>query len=263
MRLEDRFENGLDASWCVTQVGTGTVQAGAGMLELAVAPTPAHRYSNAQITDYTYRDFRFAWRPPLRMTVTARASAGADALRGTAGFGFWNHPFSPDVQAHRFFHLPQAVWFFFGSPPNAMQLAHGVPGHGWKAATLDAGRRAALALAPFAAPAVLLMQSRRIYDAIYPRIQRALAIHEHVLPGAWLAEWHTYTLEWRADGSRFWVDDVPVFSTPAAPRGALGFVAWIDNQYAIVTPQGRFGAGVIAVEQPQSLWLREVVIETL
>ena len=88
-------------------------------------------YVNAQISDYP----PFRWRPPLRLTVTAQASSAA--LRGTAGFGFWNHPFSPVGWSLR---LPQAIWFFFGSPPNNMALAQGVPGYGWKAATISANR---------------------------------------------------------------------------------------------------------------------------
>ncbi|MCA9903080.1 MAG: hypothetical protein KC547_04410, partial [Anaerolineae bacterium] len=178
------------------------------------------------------------------------------------GFGFWNHPFSPDVRAHRWPRLPQAIWFFFGSPPNDMQLAYDVPGQGWKAAQIDAGRPQALGLIPLALPALLFLRIPTVYRRIYPKIQHALAIHEAKLDDKLLAETHKYTIEWRADGATFFVDDQAVLKTAAAPRGPCGFIAWLDNQYAIITPQGRFGAGVIPIERDQSLWLDQIVIES-
>src|SRR5688500_6195648 len=108
-RIDDDFRDGLNPAWDVTQVGGSTVTTAGGALHLRNAPSP-NRYTNAQIADYTYHNCLFRWRPPARMTVLARASAPADELRGTAGFGFWNHPFSPDVR--RLPRLPQAIWFF-------------------------------------------------------------------------------------------------------------------------------------------------------
>lgn len=246
--------------WRVTEVGHGTVRESKGKLILAVAGGHAD-YSNAQITDYTYERLDFHYRPPLRLTVTASASGSGATLRGTAGFGFWNHPFSPD--AKRLPHLPRSLWWFFGSPPNEMRLARDVPGSGWKAATLDATRPSALALAPFALPAVVLMRIPPLYARLWGVIQRGLRISEKLLDPALLAERHTYTLDWRLDGATFAIDGVPIHETPFAPRGRVGFVAWIDNQYAIVTPQGKFGFGIVPVEQDQWLALEEVVIESL
>jgi hypothetical protein len=74
---------------------------------------------------------------------------------------------------------------------------------------------------------------------------------------------HTYTLEWRENGARFWVDEVLIHETPYSPKGPLGFIAWIDNQYAVVTPQGQFGFGYVAVEEQQWLAIESVLIETL
>ncbi len=251
----------LSRGWVITEAGTGQVRREGDALELHLEPTAGDRYANAQITDYSYDAFQFTWRPPLRLTVTAQASHAADRLRGTAGFGFWNHPFSPDARLRRTLRLPQAIWFFFGSPPNNMQLAHGVPGFGWKAATIDAGRAAARALVPLALPALLLMQMRPVYERIYPHIQRALAIGECQLDERLLSERHVYRLDWRLDGARFTVDERVVLETPFAPRGPCGFVAWLDNQYAIVTPRGRFGAGVMPVESAQWLRLFDLRIE--
>jgi hypothetical protein len=259
VRIEDRFENGLNALWDVTQVGCGTVTAAPGELRMVVGATPPGRYSNAQIADYHAPGFHFGWRPPVRMTVTAWASAPADELRGTAGFGFWNHPFSPDVK--RFPQLPQAIWFFFSSPPNDMRLAHGVGGPGWKAATINAANRRFLALTPLLGPAALLMRSPSVYDRLWPPIQRTLQVSEKMLDGNMLAERHTYALDWRMDGATFAVDGATVLDSPYAPRGPLGFVAWLDNQYAVATPQGRLRFGLVPVEREQSLSMESVVIE--
>ena len=269
MRREAHFENGIDAVWHVTRTGNGIVQSTPGGLHLSLSETTERQYSNAQISDY-YRPvgekmrFDFVWRPPLRMSVTTWAQVEGqpiEALRGTAGFGFWNHPFSPDVS--RLPRLPRALWFFFGSIPNNMRLAYGVPGHGWKASTIDASRKRALLLTPFALPAVLLMQIPSLYGLLWKPIQRVLKIDEHLLNIELLSVQHTYTLEWRADGAVFQVDDRTVFETPFAPQGKMGFVAWLDNQYAVVTPQGQFGFGIVPVEHPQTLLLEQIIIETL
>lgn len=273
MRRESQFRGGTDPvterEWHVTETGSGSVSPSTDGLRLTIPPTAGRAYSNAQISDYYRIDgrrarFEFVWRPPLRMQVTARAEVegtAVDALRGTAGFGFWNHPFSPDVSALP--RLPRTLWFFFGSPPNDMALAYGVAGHGWKAATMDATRPRALALAPFALPSVLLMRLPGLYRLLWPRIQRALRIGEHTLNMGLLAASHTYEIEWRQEGARFAIDGETVLQTPFAPRGAMGFVAWLDNQYAIVTPQGRVGFGVVPVPREQTLVVEHIVIESL
>jgi hypothetical protein len=73
-----------------------------------------------------------------------------------------------------------------------------------------------------------------------------------------LTEWHTYTLEWLPDSARFAVDGVAALAALDPPRGPLGFVAWVDNQYAIATPRGAFGFGTLD-NSPEWLeldWLR-------
>src|SRR5690349_19213483 len=107
-----------------------------GAWRFSNAPMPAGKYTDAQLDDYQglhRRDFR--WRPPLTLTVRARFSHGPDQLAGTAGFGFWNDPFM--MTDSRPPALPRVLWFFFGSKQSDMPLAAGVPGQGWKAATLD------------------------------------------------------------------------------------------------------------------------------
>jgi len=259
-RIEDHFEHGINPLWEVAEVGKGHVTPQPGALWLTTEPEQ-HQYSNAQIADYSYANYAFRWSPPVRMTVTARSDQPSEALLGTAGFGFWNHPFSPD--SRRLPRLPQAIWFFFSAPPSNMALAQGVPGFGWKAATIDATQGRAKALAPIALPAMLLMRAPALYTRLWPPIQRALKIEEHLLDLSLLDARHTYTLDWRVGGATFAVDGATVFETTCAPRGKAGFVAWLDNQYAVVTPQGEIKFGIVPVERVQSLILESVEIESL
>lgn len=262
VRIDDDFAaSTLDTYWQFWEVGTGDVQHSDSSVRFALPSATAQQYSNAQITDYHGRARRdYPWRPPLRMTVRAWASHSQDTLKGTAGFGFWNEPFVPvGKQLPR---PPRAVWFFFGSPPNNMALAKGVPGHGWKAATLDTTRLLFWLLVPFAPVGFLLMRIPAVYRALWPVGQRAIGASEAVLPVD-LCEPHTYTLEWLPNAVIFSVDDQVIHRAPYAPRGPLGFIAWMDNQYAVVTPQGRFRFGMLATGAPQWLALDQVIIESL
>lgn len=249
-------------SWTIAEVGAGRVEAHADGARLVIPPADGAHYSNAQISDYRTAGagaFHFRWRPPLRLTLTAQASGPGNSLRGTAGFGFWNHPFSPD--ARRLPRLPQAIWFFFAAPPGNMALARGVPGHGWKAAQIDAARLRLLPLAPFAPLAALAFRSRWFYDRCFPPLQRAMAIGERALDPALLAERHAYSIEWQRGGARFSVDGRSVLETSNAPRGPAGFIAWLDTQWAIITPQGRIGFGLTPVTHEQTLTVESIEIE--
>jgi hypothetical protein len=251
----------MDWPGSVTQIGTGVVEEKGGVLRLMLPSARATQYSDAQVDDTTGRRRRhYLWRPPLRLSLQARFSHPASELVGTGGFGFWNVPFGPGLGMLPA--LPRTLWFFFGSPPHDVPLAYGVPGHGWKAASLDAGRLAALAWAPWAPLALLAMRSSTVYGWLWPHIQRSLGIREAAIPGD-LTQWRQYALEWRADGADFWVDDRLVLQVPTVPRGPLGFVAWLDNQYAIATPRGRFGWGLLEVAVPQWLELGGLQIAQL
>jgi hypothetical protein len=239
-------------------MGSGLVTAQGSGWDLRLPAGADSGYHNAQLCDYQWAQ-DFHWRPPVRMTVQAGFS-GHQSLIGTAGFGFWNHPFVP---GERGFRLPKAVWFFFSAPPSKMQLAQGVPGPGWKAATFDATRPAFLLLAPAAPLGLLLMRIPALYRRLWPIGQRAIGVSEHRLPTELLATPHTYTLEWLPEQVRFAVDGQWVHDTRLVPRGPLGFIAWMDNQYAVVTPQGQFGWGVVPVKQAQGLHITELSLTPL
>ena len=217
-------------------------------------------YSDAQLDDYAPRSGvtrrSFPHRPPFRVSLQARFSSSA--IIGTAGFGLWNHPFAPGGGLPA---LPRALWFFYASPPSDMQLALDVPGYGWKAAAIDATRPSALALIPFAPLVLLLNRSRRFYRRVWPIVQRGLRIAEKSLPFDLMTDWHTYSIEWRIDRAMLSVDGRIVLETDRPSRGRMGFVAWIDNQYAIVTPTGRLGFGLLDLPAPQWLEIKTSEVE--
>lgn len=239
-------------NWNITQLGTGTVQSQADHLWLTVSSGSSNAYHDAQISDYHPQKLNFQNHPPLRLTVKARMEGD---IQGTAGFGFWNHMFVP---GERGFRIPQAVWFFFGSPPNNIALANGVAGYGWKATTFDAQHWKFYGLLPFAPLGFLLMRNKMLYDKLWRIGQDAIGVSEVALDSALLHDFHTYTIDWRVHGATFAVDGQTVMQTDSVPTKPLGFIAWIDNQYAIVTPQGQFGWGLLDVPQPQSLILQNI-----
>lgn len=232
-----------------------------------VLPQAHHtRYSNAQIDDYSGSSHRnYPWHPPLRLHVRARFGG---SLTGTAGFGFWNHPFVPLPVPGVPWTVagapipPRAIWFFHASPPNDMAIAQGVPGHGWKAATLDTLRLSAWRWAPLAPAVMLLNHWPTAERRIWRHVQRDLQISETLIESP-PDTWHDYVLEWQRDGARFTIDGHVVHETDRSPGGPLGFVAWIDNQYAIATRWGQLGYGLLDVAQPQWLDLAELRIDML
>ncbi len=77
-----------------------------------------------------------------------------------------------------------------------------------------------------------------------------------------MTTWHTYVLEWKQSEARFWVDGRLELSALQPPTRPLGFIAWLDNQYAIATPRGVLRFGTVA-SGPQWFELDSVRIERL
>lgn len=203
-------------------------------------------YRLAQIDDYGgRRRAGFPWQAPLRLALRVRAS-GRD-LPGTWGFGLWNDPFSLGVLAGgrvRLPALPNTAWFFFASSPNYLSLRDDQPGRGqlaaafrtppWPTAWMLAG---ALAL-PLLALAPTTRLLRRLGLPFLRQAGAALDLDP--------TEWHAYRLDWQSSQVRFYVDERLALETGVAPRGRLGLVIWIDNQYMALPPDGRAAYGWLA-----------------
>jgi hypothetical protein len=241
----------LPPPWKTFIKGNGALEATGDSLRFVNTDTVATRYTDAQIDDYQDLPRRdFLWRPPVQMTVQARFSHPAGGLSGTAGFGFWNDPFL--MTGFRRPALPRVIWFFYASDPSNLKLDLHTSGHGWKAATLDAIRWPFIALLPTAPLAVPLMNINPFYRALWPISQRAINVSEAIVP-ADMREWHTYTIDWQKNTARFSVDDETILDCRTPPRGPLGFVMWLDNQYMVATPWGRFKYGLL--DAPGQQWL--------
>ena len=244
-------------NWNITQLGNGVFQSRTDGLWLTIPVGSSDDYHDVQISDYDPKICAFQNRPPLRLTLTACAEGD---IQGTAGFGFWNHMYVP---GERGFRIPQAIWFFFGSPPNNIALAKGVAGHGWKAATFNAQNWRFYGLLPFAPIGFLLMRNHWLYDKLWRIGQSAIGVSEVALDTSLMTAFHTYEIDWQVDGATFFVDGQIVMQTDSVPTKPLGFIAWVDTQYAIVTPQGRFGWGLLEVPHAQSLIIKNIDITPL
>jgi len=256
--VHEEFSSPISPRWRSYLKGTGVLEPTGDTLRFVNRDTRSRAYTDAQIDDYQgLARHRFPWRPPLTLTVRARFSHPDEELSGTAGFGFWNDPFM--MTGKRMPTLPRAIWFFYASPPSNMKLDLHTPGRGWKAATIDALRWPFLLLLPTAPAAIPLMNVRRLYRALWPLGQRAIGVSEATVE-AEMTDWHTYVIEWGVRRARFLVDGVLLLDGARSPRGPLGFVVWLDNQYAIVTPWGRFGYGLLNAPGVQWMELDTLII---
>jgi hypothetical protein len=248
MMIQDQFDSEPSLHWTRWLQGAGRLESGDSTVRLVTQDAHAGVYSDAQLDDYHSLPRRqWPWRPPLQMLARARASHSS--LVGTAGFGFWNDPFtlSGGVTA-----LPEAVWFFYASPPSDMALVPGVPGWGWKAAVVHAARADAILQGIPTAIAVLWARLTGHAQTAARWVQRISGAYEAPLNLDW-TDWHTYELEWRRDAAMFRVDGVKVLRAPDPPPGPLGFVTWVDNQFAVATPRGQFRFGTL--DAPGRQWL--------
>jgi hypothetical protein len=267
MIFED-FSEPLNQNWTQTCMGGGKLYNENFKLHMGFESAQQGLYTDAQIDDYgNLSRSDFPWRPPLRMEVIARSSVPAATLRnnestltlqGTAGFGFWNYPFSVKGDILM---LPEAVWFFYASPPSNMALVPGIPGWGWKAQVVHTMQASSLtATVPLAATIAFGLLTGKTRPAAR-WMQKVSGACEVLLPVE-MTEWHTYILEWKRSKALFWVDDTLVLRSPQSPTRPLGFVAWLDNQYAIATPRGVLRFGTIS-SGPQWLEIDSLKIEQL
>ncbi|MEJ2599173.1 MAG: hypothetical protein P8Z00_12615 [Anaerolineales bacterium] len=226
----------------------------ADIWRLEIPAGPAGRYRLAQLDDYGRLPRRaFRRQPPFEFTMRVRVSEALPP--GTWGMGLWNDPFGMAIlsgaEVLRLPALPNAAWFFFASPPNYLSLRDDLPAQGGLAATFSAPNLPAPLLLPgaLALPLLALPPTTRWLR----RLMRRWVCQYATALGIDPTQWHAYRLQWLAQRVRFWVDDSLVLEAVAVPRGPLGLVIWIDNQYAALPPDGRLRFGMLA--NPQPAWL--------
>ena len=230
---------------------------------LIIPAGPADKYRVAQLDDYTKTiRGRFPLRPPLNLSLSARASS--ESIPGTWGFGLWNDPFGLSLgfggNLFRLPALPNAVWFFGASKESylsfkdASSSLRSAPlagtsqfeaANGFLAQTFRSPKfHLLLSLAGLALPFSRKL-TRRLLGKVIGEDGIALSVN--------VTQWHKYKLDWREERVSFEVDDVQVFDSQVSPKPPLGLVIWIDNQYAKFTPEGKIGFGVL--ENPEPEWL--------
>jgi hypothetical protein len=234
--------------------GGAVAELAPGHWRMEIPAGAAGTYRLAELDDHldTARS-HFPWQAPLRLELRARVSA--PDLPGTWGFGFWNNPFSASLgisgTARRLPVLPNAAWFFYAGPPNYLAFRDNHPAEGFLAATFSAPPIPSLALAP--AGLALPLLALPLTAKLLRRAAGLLIGEDSTLLDGDVTKWHTYRLDWGNDLARFFVDGSEVWATGVLPRGKLGSVIWIDNQYAAFPPSGRLRAG--SSPNPQPAWL--------
>ena len=239
---------------------------------LSLPQGKAGEYRLAQLDDYAKtarKDFHH--RPPVTLRLAARTSS--NAIPGTWGFGFWNYPFGMSLgfseDGFRLPALPNTAWFFGASEENYLSFQdHRAVANGFLAQTFRSPKfdlrliPAGLAL-PFSRRTTRRLLGKCIQeDGVQLWDPAAGRRSQEPDPGLHRidpTQWHRYEMEWRKNGVSFRVEDELVFESVVSPRGPLGLVIWIDNQYAAFTPEGKIGFGVL--ENPEPVWLEIKEIE--
>jgi hypothetical protein len=242
------------------RVGAGDVQQSDSGCVLSLPPIP-RGYADAQIDDTQgLSRERFRWTPPLRLVVRARVEPASPS--GTWGFGFWNDPFAMSLgqggAARRWPCGPRALWFFYASPPNEFGFAAG-PRSGWRAMSIETADLHPLLLIPAALTAAVLAQLPIVRRPVMQLALSQVTASEAQLPGPGTGI-HEYDLAWEEGAATFRVNGDVVLRADDPPTSPLGFIAWIDNQYAIATPERGLRIGTLATDLGQSLHLQHASI---
>jgi len=219
-------------------------------------------YSLAQIDDYMDLPRRkFQHKPPMKFQIEARLSD--QTTPGTWGFGLWNDPFGMGFGGGGMSRilpvLPNAAWFFFGSDENALTLRDDKPGEGFHVKTFRSPLLpsfVSLIGLPLA-PLFLWPTTARILRGF----GRSLVKEDGMTLKVDVEIWHSYCLSWDDTHADFCVDNDQIFSTEVVPRGRLGVVIWIDNQYFRFTRSGKLGFGFLPIQEEQWMQVRNISLE--
>jgi hypothetical protein len=238
--------------WNRLAIGSSWVEENHGA-QMIVAGAPAGSLSVAQYDDYINRTrANYAWRAPVTLRTRLRASHPSGDLLGTAGIGFWNN--MAPLWNTRMEVYPNWIWFYYASPQSNIALTSG-PTSGWKASIVHGGKGGSLAM-------TLSDQLLKL-----PWLGKALAgmrmpAQEAALDDVDFTQWRELCIEWQPDVIRFQVDGRTVLEAAVRAAMPLGFVTWLDNNYAAVDTSGKFNVGNLAVPQRQTLELQYLEISS-
>jgi hypothetical protein len=225
-----------------------------GGWRLNIGAGPAGKYRLAQLDDYgqTSRT-NFPHNLPFYMSLRARAAHGT--LPGTWGFGLWNDPFGLSLgfgaNPGRLPILPNAAWFFFAHNHNHLSLSDEQPGSGNLVGGYRSPHISSLLLTPclLVAPFLLwLPAARALRRAANRVVEQALSKVEFDV-----TLWHDYAMRWTPRGILFEIDGQIIFTSRLSPRGPMGLVVWLDNQYAAWRIDGSLAYGTLAT--PPDCWV--------
>lgn len=241
--------------------GSNITNLGPGAWTLEIPPVSKGNYVLAQLDDYASRKRKeFSWQPPLTLSLLARVS-DLD-IPGTWGFGFWNDPFSLSLGfgggTRRFPALPNAAWFFYASQQNYLSFRSDIPANGLLAATFRSPiwPPALLTLGVPGLPLLIWKYTAQLFRRLASKIMQQDAAPIDIDE----TQWHNFKLNWQRNEVYFSVDGNKIFETQISPQAPLGFVLWIDNQFAALPPGGGLAFGTLQTESSALLEIKDLQI---
>ncbi len=234
-----------------TTRGAGIEEIDDGTIRLSIAAGDKGTYRLAQIDNYQgLPRVKFPHEPPVVFSLRARASSAE--IPGTWGFGLWNDPFgitlSGGAGGTKLPAFPNTAWFFHASIHSHLALRDDIPANGWFAGTFRSPGWGALRLVPWL-PLVPALGLAPI--ANFLRRKAGVVIpHDAALIPVDPTEWNLYSLQWRNESVRFFVRSELVYETRVVPKGRIGLVIWIDNQFMSYSANSSPRWGTLPSEQP-------------
>jgi hypothetical protein len=229
---------------------------------LEIPAGEAGKYRLAQLDDYgALPRKKFLWKPPITLCLKARASS--NDIPGTWGFGFWNDPFAVALGVRggnqKMPTLPNTAWFFMASPPNHLSIKDHLPGQGNLAGVFQSPILPGIVLTPalIGLPLLLIPSFSRVlrkWANLFIRQDAQQFTNDY-------STWHDYQIEWDKTNVNFFLDNQMIFHTTIVPKGPLGLVIWIDNQFASWMEDGRIGMGTLQNPEPVWIEVRDLRVE--
>jgi len=111
------------------------------------------------------------------------------------------------------------------------------------------------------APYELPLLAWRAAGRAFRKAARRIVVEDSARIHVDVTQWHDYEMQWLANMVRFKVDGRELLATALSPRGPLGLVIWIDNQYMAFPPDGRLRMGMLPVDREASLAMQNIRVE--